>query len=202
MRTQGGFITLDFIFAMVIAFGMSAVVFALTFTLSVIEVTQYVVFSSARSLAAAHVDKATQEKLARAKYASLIADPVLSPLYSNGWFTVSGSQELEVRSGDGNNFSTDYPSAGAANRDSFQGVRLSFQANMLALRLPVLGAITPDDEGFKTRLVAMLIREPTQTECQAFMEERKDQIWQLEGGKWAKFKKSGEIATPQEDNGC
>ncbi len=56
-KKSAGFITIDFIFALITVFGLSTLLFALTFTLSVVEIVQYITFSSARSFYAAHLNK-------------------------------------------------------------------------------------------------------------------------------------------------
>lgn len=199
-RKNAGFVTSEFLFAIVIAFGMTSLVFAVTFTLAVVEATQYVVFSSSRAQAAAHVDPETQGQMARAKYQSLVENPALAPLYQNGWFSVSTSRELDIRNGKDSDFGRDYPSD--SQRQVFHGVRTIFKADILEMRLPLIGSVTPEGDGFSTRIGAFLIRESSQKECIDFMRQRRDQIWELGDGRMAKFKGSGEVAVPWEDNGC
>ena len=70
------------------------------------------------------------------------------------------------------------------------------------MKLPFIGNTSDDDKGFSTRIAAILVRNPTQVECQAFMESRIEAIWNLEGGRANRFKQSSLTAIPQEDNGC
>lgn len=204
MRGQKGFVTTEFLFALIISFGMTLVTFALTFTLSVIEITQYATFSASRAHAAANFDIEAQKRSARNKYDSLVNTGPFSNLYKNGWFTVSSSADLEIRSGGGENFETDYPSLEAGSSFNFQGVRTTLTARILEMQLPLIGRIQPEeDEGFRTRLTAFLIREPSQAECFEFMKTRQERLWDYDGeNRFSRFRNSNDIATPWEDNGC
>ncbi len=204
MNNSGGFVTTEFLFAVIIAFGMTLITFALTFTLSTVEIAQYATFSASRAHAAANFDIDAQKKAAQIKYDSLVTTGSFSNLFKNGWFTLSKSEELEVRSGNGENFERDYPSSDSSASFNFQGVRTTFTAKILEMQLPFLGKIQPEeDDGFKTRLTAFLIREPSQKECIDFMEARKEKLWDYDGnGRFARFRKSSDVPTPWEDNGC
>lgn len=209
MRNQKGFVTTEFLIAIIIAFGLTMLTFSLTITLSVVEVSQYAVFSASRAHAAANYDVAAQQAAARKKFEQLISSPALAPLFGNDWFAISSPAQLEIRSGT----SANSGSSGAPNfeqeyggKDSLhnmQGVRASFTAKILQMKLPFLGSVTPDDDGFVTRLNAILIREVSQKECQEYMEKRRDELWTFDGkNRFSKFKKSSDEAVPWEDNGC
>jgi hypothetical protein len=197
-RSQSGFITVEFLFAIVIAFGMSALVFAITFTLSTVEIGQYIIFSTARAHAAANFDRNTQSDTAKAKYSSLLADPGLGSLFANGWFTLSPVNQLEIKQGYGDNFSHDYDSG---SRGDLQGVRTTFTAKVLELRLPLIGSVTPDNGSFSAKLTGILIREPTEQECEQYMDQRAQELWNLGDGRFQKYRQGTED-TPWEDNGC
>ncbi len=204
MLNQRGFVTTEFLFAIIIAFGMTLVTFALTFTLSTVEVAQYVTFSASRAHAAGNYDAASQKKQAQLKYDELMGNSEIAPLFTNGWFKISKSSDLEIRSGSGDNFEKDYPVAQGSGRGTHQGVRMNLAANILEMRLPLLGNITPDGDGFKTKLSALLIREPSQQECYKYMELRKDALFDNGNfeNRFTRFKKSGNVPIPWEDNAC
>lgn len=197
-KKQSGFITVEFLFAIVIAFGMSAIVFAMTFTLSTVEVGQYIAFSSARAQAAGNFDKTAQSDAAKAKYSALLADKGLASLFSNGWFTLSKVGQLEIKQGSGDNFSRDYDSE---NRGDMQGVRTVFTAKILEMRLPLIGTITPDNGSFSAKLTGILIREPSEQECEQYMDQRAQELWNIGDGRFQTYRK-GDSSTPWEDNGC
>ena len=195
IKNQNGFVTAEFMFAIVIATCMTFLTFALTFTLSTVEVVQYMVFSSSRAHAAANFDINAQQEAAKSKYTSLISSPTLAPLFSNGWFEAPVSK-LEIRSGAGNNFNQDYE----IFRDSGQGVRVTFRANLLEMKLPLVGNVTsPTGTGFETRINAILLREISQKECFDYMEARVPALVDLFPG----LAKSADVPKSiWEDNGC
>lgn len=207
MKNQKGFVTTEFLIAIVIAFGLTVLTFSLSITLSVVEVSQYAVFSASRAHAAANYDVAAQRKAAQMKFKSLISGPALAPLFGNEWFAISSPEQLDIRSGTGTNaggnpnFVQDY--GGSDAFPNMQGVRATLTAKILQMKLPLIGNITPDDDGFVTKLNAVLLREVSQKECQDFMEKRGDALWTFDGeNRFSKFKKSTSIPTPWEDNGC
>lgn len=197
-RSQSGFITVEFLFAIVIAFGMSMLVFAITFTLSTVEIGQYIVFSTARAHAAANFDKTAQSDTAKAKYTALLADPGLGSLFANGWFTLSKPAQLEIKQGYGDNFNSDYDSD---SRGDLQGVRSTFTAQVLQMKLPLIGSVTPENGSFSARLTGILIREPTEQECEQYMDQRNEELWNLGSGRFQAYRQ-GTTPTPWEDNGC
>lgn len=207
MRNQSGIITLDFMVALVIGFGMSAILFAMTFTLSVVEIAQYMTFSSARAQAAGHKDPLEQEQAARLKFSKLLNNGVLAPLFSNGWFEISKAEELEVRGGETGtssqgSFRNDYPSAGSENRRIFAGVRATLSAKMLEMRLPLIGNTADGEEGgFSTKITTILIREPSQVECQKFIKDRYSKLMSLDG-RFSSYGSHQADYAPMEDNGC
>jgi hypothetical protein len=201
-NNQQGFITTEFLFAIIIAFGMTLITFSMTFTLSVVELAQYAVFSTSRAHAAANFDVESQRKEAILRYRSLVYSKGLKSLLGNpeGFFELSKDTELDIRSGNGKNFEADY--SPKSSRNSMQGVRATFVAKILETNWPLLGKITPSDDGFEARLTAILIREPSQRECLDYMNEREDYLWIFDGGnRFAPFKKS-DLPPAWEDNGC
>ncbi len=198
MKNQKGFVTAEFLIAIVIAFGLTVLTFSLTMTLSVVEVAQYVVFSSSRAHSAANYDVDAQKKAATNKFNNLMASPSLAPLFGNGWFTIS---QPEIRSGNGDNFEREY--GGTDPRKNLQGVRATFKAKILEMRLPMIGNVSPEDDGFAAKLNAILIREVSQQECIDYMNQRREFLWNFDGGgRFSRFKPSGDLPTPWEDNGC
>ena len=103
-----GLVSADFIFSLVIAMGLSMVLFVVTFTFSVSEVAQYILFSASRAHAAGHLDQPNQEKMGKDKFDELLADKVFVPLFKeSGWFVLNN---LDIRGGGPNakNFNEEY----------------------------------------------------------------------------------------------
>lgn len=200
MSSQSGFVTMDFLFAIVITFGMSIVLFAMTYTLSVIEVTQYMTFSAARAQAAGNKDVQSQIEEAKKRYTKLLNDPRLKSIYGNGWFEVSPVAQLDVRAGE-TNFAQDYPAATGTAREVYSGVRTNLNARILEINLPFLGKLGEDDS-MTLRVNSFLIREPSAQECRDFMRQKADAVWNIDDGRFASFRPSSAPSTVWEDNGC
>ncbi|MBS1969187.1 MAG: hypothetical protein JSU04_02720 [Bdellovibrionales bacterium] len=204
LRNSKGFLSADFLFSIVIACCLCAVFFSLSFTLSMVEVGQYIAFSVSRAHAAGHKTQDDQEKAAKDKFASLQKNKVLAPLFSNGWFEIGN---LDIRGGgaSGKDFTDRYPKPADSTRGIPQvGIRLNFEAKLLDLKIPLLGPTDPDGNGFKAFLTGMMIREPTSKECRDQIKtDRYKSILQLD----KRFEHIAGAASqsdyiPMEDNGC
>ncbi len=201
IKNSRGQITIDFLFAFIIALGIFVVLFSMTFTLSVVEMVQYITFSSARAHLAGNLTMNDQVQAARSKYKQLTSgnNSPLSSLVNGGWFSVSNPQSLDIRSGP-QDFSNDL-AGGDDKRRVFMGVSTIFQAKLLNNNVAFLGATDPEGEdGFKTRINAILIREPSQKECLDWYEKRREQMAQLPAAKAPYYVPEKYIAI--EDNGC
>jgi hypothetical protein len=206
-----GFISADFIFALVIAMGLSMVLFVMTFTFSVAEVSQYIVFSASRAHAGAHADQTQQEKMGKDKFAELMANKTIAPLFkADGWFVLNN---LDIRGGgtSGKDYNSEYAgyksSGGDYGRIPFVGVRADFEPKLLTVRVPFMGTTAnPTGNGYKAKLTAFLIREPSQKECKGQVDVRYRAILELD----QRYKGSGTVSAlngvtkyvSMEDNGC
>ena len=204
LRSSGGFLAADFLFSLVISCGLCVVFFCLAFTLSMVEVGQYIAYSVSRSHMAGHKTQDDQEKAAKAKFASLQKNKVLSPLFTNGWFEISN---LDIRGAGkgGKDFSDRYPK----ERDAIVGVpqvgiRLSFEAKMLDIKVPFLGGTDPEKKGFTAFLTGLMIREPSAEECRKqIKEDRYKAIMNLDPRFTRAIGRASESQyVPMEDNGC
>ncbi len=202
-KSQRGFTTVEFLFAFVIAFGLTMLTFSLTLSLSVVEVAQYIVYSSSRAHAASNFDKDAQQKAGRTKYSSLINSEAMAPLFQNGWYKISSPAQLEIRSGGGENFEKEYGGTNSGLRKFYQGVRANLRIAILEMKIPLLGSVAPEDSdvGFSTKINSMMIREVSHSECLEYMKNRSKALWTFDGAnRFSKFENSS--ATPWEDNGC
>ncbi|WP_413289597.1 hypothetical protein [Bdellovibrio sp. HCB337] len=204
LKGSQGFLAADFLFSIVIASGLCVVFFCLAFTLSMAEVGQYIAYSVSRAHAAAHKTQDDQEKAAKDKFASLQKNKVLRPLFSNGWFEI-GNLEIRGAGESGKNFADRYPKEENGVKGVPQvGIRLSFEAKMLDLKIPLLGSTDPNAGGFKAFLTGLMIREPSSEECR---KQIKEQRYKAIMGLDERFNKiagnnSEQEYIPMEDNGC
>lgn len=169
IRSQRGALTIDFLFAFVLIMTFSILLFALTMTLTVAEMTQYITFASARNYFAAHESEIEQSKLGSLKYKQLTENNAFAPLYTNGWFIIEKAPKIGALS---KTVFNQYQQPGPEDPDLFWGVATDFTAKILDFKAPLFGSTSPDGDGsgsgFKTVLASYLGREPTSNECYNF----------------------------------
>lgn len=200
-----GLLTADFLFSMVLCSGICMVLFVLNISLAMAEVAQYMVFSTARAHAAAHVDQDKQEELGKDKYRELLNNPVLKPLFSAAganWFKLSETPDIRGGGATGRSFSEFYPDT-VPDRVPQIGARIQFSPRILNIKVPFLGSTAEDpDAPFTAHLTGLLIREPSQRECFDQIKSRYSSILNLD----PRFKELGSSGAnkyfPSEDNGC
>ena len=156
MKSQRGSITIDFLFSFILVMGFSAILFALTFTLSVVEITQYITYASARNYMASHLTKELQKDLANKKLNQLLSHPTPAPLFAGSWFEVNspfiGLNEEYVEQ--------------PVDNYSFQGTHINLNAKMLDFHIPFFGSTASDQgQGFHTTIGSYLGRESSIREC-------------------------------------
>jgi hypothetical protein len=203
LRNERGIITVDFMFSMVMILGLASLMFVLTFTLSVASVTQYITFAAARNYVVGHIDPATQEQRAQAKYQELVNHKVFKPLYTNGWYKVDPQPAV----GDHTKIIPGYGGA-TQGTNKFWGVGTNFTAAVLEFKIPGFGSTQPDGdgsgEGFKTYMGSYLGREPTTEECINFVNVRWNAIrnLQVSGGAAYSTGTASSGYFPMTDDGC
>lgn len=191
LADESGIISLDFIFAVTLAFGFSIIFFAMSFTLSMVEVGQYITFAAARAYHSANVSKAAQEQLGKQKFAELKNTGMFKTILKSGWI-VLGDVQL-------NDFSEDY--GFAQNSDAtFVGARVPFKSTVLNLRIPFLGNTAENSSTGSATLNAYLMREVSTDECLTnFTTQRLQNLKTLDTG-------FNSLPTQKEalitDNGC
>lgn len=171
MKNQRGMIAVDFLFALVLVMGFSSILFALSLTLTVAEVTQYITFAAARNFMAGHITPELQGARALSKYRQLLGNNNLTGLYTSGWFEVAGEPEI----GDMTQRVPGYQQP-AGSQNKFWGVGTRFIARMLEFQVPFYGSTAASGDGsgsgFGTFLGSYLGREISTTECLQFTAER------------------------------
>ncbi len=198
-KTQQGFTSVEFLFALIISATFCMLMFAVCFTFTVVEISQYIAFSVSRSHMAGHIDQDAQENMAKNKFTALVKNPVLAPLFSNGWFELTGP---EIRGGGSRQtFADQYPQNNSAAQ---VGVRLLFNAKLLVIKTPLLGSTTSGDNEFTAHVTGLLIREPTTKECQDQLKRdvRYRALLDLDAGRFNIARPSADKYVAMEDNGC
>lgn len=204
IKNSRGMISADFIFSLTLCAGLCLVLFALTFTLSMSEVAQYIAFSTARAHAAAHTTPDKQMQMGLDKFNELLSKPVLKDLFAgadgNSWF-VLGPKPI-IRNGlDGSNFSNEYPVS--TNEVPLTGVRIQFKPKLLNMKIAFLGSTSENpDEGFSAYVTSFIFREPTQDECWTQVKARNTAILSLSSSYSTIGASTTNKYIPMEDNGC
>lgn len=194
---ERGIITLDFIFALTLAFGFSMVFFALSITLAMVEITQYVAFATARSYSGAHESQSQQVDLGHKKFDEIMNYPVFKNFYGLDWIKISPPQLAD--------FNDDYPqgSGGMPDSATFTGARIHFQAKILNFRVPFLGQTATDTKTGHADIAAYLIREVSTEECrERFNRVRYQRLKQINSGGATPYAATTGNAIVVTDNGC
>lgn len=164
LKNEKGILTLDFIFASMLIFGLSAVIFSFGMTLSVVEVVQYMSFAAARNYSLGHLNETRQRERGEQKYNELSTNPIFSTMLDVGWFEV----EPVIIS----DFNSEYNPNASYESDNFIGARIPFAAPILYKRIPFVGNTASDPEAFKVNIQSFLAREPSFEDCQGQISQR------------------------------
>jgi hypothetical protein len=208
LNNQSGQVTPEFLFSIVVAFGLFMLFLAISFTLSIVEVGQYIAYSTSRAQVGGNLDPDAQRTAALNKYKELGADPAFKFMFQSGWF-VFGTPDVRQGNGVGTNntSSTDFrKELGDGGSQTYQflkvftGVSVPFQSKILNLQIPFLRPGRSDDQGFSTNINAILIREPTQSECYNYWDQRATALKTLPSGSGAFYDPTSYAR--MEDSGC
>tara|TARA_B100001248_G_scaffold262582_2_gene259653 strand:+ start:5981 stop:6580 length:600 start_codon:yes stop_codon:yes gene_type:complete len=194
LKNTSGSLTIDFLFATVLVSGFTGILFALSFTLTIVEITQYITFASARNYVAAHIDENRQKQEAQAKFEHLTQNTFWARFYKNdGWFKIDYAGTGDFRE----EYTTNQPNG----NDRFWGTKVELEAKMLDFNIPFFASTNTEDEKFLLNLNSFLGRQPTQMECNDFVASRLEKILALDT-KYGTQIDSGENYARIYDNGC
>ncbi len=190
LKSEEGLISLDFAFAITMAFSFAIIFFVMALTLATVEVGQYITYATARAYHGAHETETLQQAAGKAKYAELTNKGVFKRLFNQGWIQLSNPQL-----GD---FNEQYPD-GEPDAAIFVGAQVTYKAKVLNLRFPVVGSTADETTTGTATLNAYLMREVTSAECRAFNSQRYERIRQLDT-KYGELQNAA--VTLVTDNGC
>ncbi len=167
LLSQKGSLAVQFLFGWVLLMGFVAIFAALTLTLSVAEVVQYITYTSSRQFMLGHLDEDQQIAAATNKYNKLTRHSSLCSFFrhcnSNGMFTIQESPEIGLN--------RDFNQGGQGSPYLFMGVWTVFKAELLDINIPLWGSTTEGsskDEIFTSNIGSYLGREPSVMECESF----------------------------------
>jgi hypothetical protein len=208
INNQSGQVTPEFLFSIVVAFGLFMLFLAISFTLSIVEVGQYIAFSTSRAQVGSNLDPAAQRTAAMSKYKSFASNPAFQFMFKNGWFTF-GTPEIrqgtgyEVNNTSRPDFRQELGDGGSQTYQYlkvFTGVSIPFKSAILNIQVPFLRTGSGDNDGFATNINAILIRESSQAECYNYWDQRRTALKQLPSGSGAFYNTSDYVV--MEDSGC
>jgi hypothetical protein len=192
LKSEEGLISLDFIFALSMAFGFAAIFFVMALTLATVEAGQYITFATARAYHGAHENEQLQKDIGRAKFEELIGKGIFKRIFNQSWFTLQ-----LVNIGD---FNDQYPETDTDNA-VFVGAQVRYKAKVLNMKLPVVGNTADGDNSpvGSAILNAYLMREVTSSECRNVNLQRYEHIRKLDPKYDELPNGSASLIT---DNGC
>jgi hypothetical protein len=207
-RNSNGLLTVDFIFGVIITFVIMVTLFRVCYSLVVVEVAQYIAYSTARAHAVGDIDVAAQRKAGMDKYKELKNNPAWQHLFKDA-FEMNKDNDLSIlKSGEAAGGAFGEYQFGIYDGSQLSGIPfigtvLKIKLSWLNVNVPFLGRTADNDEEFRTKLTAFLIREPTNRECRDFMESRYDEILKLDSKFMSSPASQGKsLYVPMEDNGC
>lgn len=226
-KNNSGFMAAEFLFAFTMVIGVGLLIFALTFSLTTIEIAQYIVWSSARSFAVGNKTIFNSTAAGEQKYNNLTAAfPLLTGNGSDSpWFKMADVKDTaKFKVGDITDMMKKKDGAidpkntvaGSEARHPWIGVESSIDLVLFkGLQIPFLGKITTSPQEFEFPIRALLFRHPSYDECQGFFKAKFSEGIKLipveNEGQPKQFKKWSDLSrvadqtgvySPMEDNGC
>ena len=196
-RGDGGFITADFIFAIVMSFSIAMLFLGFAAALAMVEVAQYMTFAASRVYMGAHEEEAKQAELGSAKLKELLETKTFKALLSSGWFVIDAKGTKFA------DFSEQYPENDGSDNKIFVGARVPIDIKIFHLRIPFLGITTEDTNVGKATLNSYLMREPTSKECRDFNVQRYQKLRALNHNGTSPYQQAPDgKAKLITDNGC
>jgi len=172
LMNNRGSLTVEMIFGLMLAFGVGLVLFAVSFSLTTIEIAQYMSYSAARVQIAARKDLSSQEQQAVAKFKSL-QSKIFGP-NAEAWFAF-GNPHTWTSSIWSQNFNIDNAlntGAGVFDWSPNQGFGFELTLKLLGIKVPFLGQAGKNDE-FDIFISSLLMRHPNDVDCKAFWGENR-----------------------------
>lgn len=217
--------TAEFLFAFTMVIGCGILIFGLTFSLTTIEIAQYIVWSSARAHAVGNDQTNDSKTAGENKYKSLTAAfPLLTGNGANApWFKMPTTTDsdfaigdlstaIRIRSSDPQIDKDNAIDSGGESRHPWVGVQSSIDLILFkSMQIPFLGRVAKNPGDFTFFVRGILFRHPSVEECQNFfatptgLTKFTRGVKKIPGEpKWSDGF-AGQIPTqysPNEDNGC
>ena len=156
MKKKGA-LSIDFLISIVGTVFLSLYFLITAFTFVLIETAQYISFASARQLFVSRQTFELQERAAKITYSTLLKN-LLNNKTQGSWMKL----DEEINPGPHND-----------RGSNFYGVSFTFKSEIFAMAIPFL---SEEGDDFKTTIGSYLGREPSQKECEDFLNDRYKEI--------------------------
>lgn len=198
IKNQRGMVTIPFLLvSMILIFFILSFLF-LNMTLVHISVTQYMSYSTARRLALAGESSAAQVQSAINHYQELRAEFFSPNAYigrPGDWFEIKPViEDKDI----GTQYDR-YPEFENDDRKRFYGITLLFKTFVLKLKIPFLSEGA--DRSLSAGVSSFLGREPSQEECETFIEKKHEELAKRCSNNYCPNIKPPD-PLPKPDNGC
>jgi hypothetical protein len=166
---QRGIVTLDFIYGLVLTCAGFVIAITIAFTMAVIEVGQYVAFSTSRAFLPTRFAVEDQVGAAAAKFEQLLSEPSMRVFKNSDWFemTFPGARNFKPEMED---------AIAGRGSNMLWGTDVRINAKVLGFRVPFFGSTTESGEGLQTAVNSLLGREVSDEECLNFNAQRWEKI--------------------------
>lgn len=166
LKSNSGLISIDFLFGFLLSFAFLMIFFALAYSLTIVEVVQYVAYASSRTYMASDANDSEQKKNALAKADNLKA--LLIKHMDTAWFVMGAPNGpvLQISKTDPD------------PKEFAIGVHIPLTLKLIDFKVPFFGStkLTNPGQGFQTSLSSYLITEPTEKEINLFNDKCYEQI--------------------------
>ena len=199
-KSQAGFLTVDFMLAMIVTLGCMLLLMKVSLSLVTVQMAQYVAFAVARAQSASDITADDQKVAGLLKYKNLLKKRDIASGFLLPGQTVS--KDAEIR-----DLSDLFPPAPGSDGNAEAGLpawgaRIEVTLQQLTF-IPFLGKTRDSEDEYKANVNAMLFREPSQQECQAFFgPNRYEKILSLDAARFGKAGAGLQNYVPMEDSGC
>lgn len=219
LNNQSGFMMAEFLFSLTLVAGCGIIIFGLTFSLATIEISQYIVWSTARNYSAANTTEPYARIQATTKFNNLADQfPKLTGRGAGAnspWFNLTDVSIGDLATSNGGDadliakLSSDKDNKDQGGygerRQPWIGAKASLELKLFAsLNVPFLGPIATDKTKFTFPIRAFILRHPSQKECYDFYSASQRYslgIQKLEP-QMASLPDGSSSYVPMEDNGC
>jgi hypothetical protein len=216
LNNESGLIIADFLFSFVLVISCGIIIFLFTFSLATVEISEYIVWSTARNFSVANVSESDANIQATKKFNNLAAQfPALTGKGSqtgSSWFVLDGLKIGDLAKIDPN-FTGKLSGGDLSNKDQggygerrqpWIGAKADLELKILTgIKIPLIGGIRVDAAKFKFPIRAFILRHPSQSECYEFYSKPNRFILGIQKLE-SQMNSVGSASSyvPMEDNGC